>query len=298
VSEAEAEIAGVVVADATQQGFPLTYVSPGFEQLTGYGSDEVVGRSAAILQGPETDPRTVEVLRQAVAAGREAYVLILNYRADGTPFWNEVALAPQRDEDGQLVQYLGVQKDVTARLRADARIQELAYFDPLTGLTNRAAMHDQLRSALREARARDTELALLFVDLDDFRRVNDAHGHLVGDALLQAVADRLRSVVRTEDLLARPSGDEFLLLVRAPHDAAGIATDLAARVVGAVRKPFELAGLDRVHVRASVGVSTYPSDARSVEDLLRHADSAMYVAKGGGKDGFHLYERRAQATGR
>jgi diguanylate cyclase (GGDEF)-like protein/PAS domain S-box-containing protein len=297
VSDEHAEIAGVVVADATISGFPITYVSPGFEQLTGYPAGDVLGRSCSFLQGPETDPRAVDVLRRAVAEGREAYVTLLNYRSDGSSFWNEVALAPRRDEDGRLIQYLGVQKDVTTRLRAEARIHELAYFDSLTGLANRRAMHEELRQALTTAAGSRAQLALLFVDIDDFKRVNDTHGHLIGDELLQAVAERLRSLVRPGDLLARPGGDEFLLVVKNVADVSGLATELAARVVDGLREPFQHADLPPLEIRASVGVSTFPQDAESVEDLLRHADAAMYVAKGGGKDGFHVYRARAVPTG-
>jgi diguanylate cyclase (GGDEF)-like protein/PAS domain S-box-containing protein len=297
MSSAVQEIAGVVVADATVPGYPLTYVSPGFEALTGYRADDVLGRSCGLLQGPETDPRAVEVLRAALAEGREAYVTLLNYRADGTPFWNEVALAPQHDGDGRLVRFLGVQKDVTARTEADARIHELAYFDTLTKLANRAALQAELQSALRAAHGEGTELALLFVDLDDFKRVNDRHGHLAGDALLRAVADRLRAVVRPGDLLARPGGDEFTVLIRdVPTDVAAVAVDVAGRITAALRTPVEAGGVE-LDVRASVGISTFPRDAVTAEDLLRHADAAMYVAKGGGKDGFHVYRSRAARTG-
>ncbi|WP_445149527.1 diguanylate cyclase domain-containing protein [Baekduia sp. Peel2402] len=288
------DIAGVVIADATKAGFPLTYVSPGFEQLTGHRAEDIVGRSCAVLQGPETDPRSVALLREALAAGRDAYVTMVNYRADGTPFWNEVALAPQRDADGRLVQYLGVQKDVTDRIESAARIHQLAYFDTLTDLANRASLHAELQAALRRARAESTELALLFVDLDDFKRINDSHGHLAGDALLRAVAHRLRSVVRPQDLLARPGGDEFTLLIRdVAADVAGVATDLAARVITALHEPLDVDGVP-LEVRASVGVSTFPRDAVTAEDLLRHADAAMYVAKAGGKDRFHVHHSRVR----
>jgi diguanylate cyclase (GGDEF)-like protein/PAS domain S-box-containing protein len=291
------EIAGIVVADGSQPGFPLTYVSPGFEELTGYSSDQVLGRSCGLLQGPDTDPRSIDVLRQAVAAGREAYVTLLNYRADGTPFWNEVALAPQRDGEGRLARYLGVQKDVTTRLQASARIRELAYFDSLTGLANRSSLHDELAAAVDHAHLGETELALLFVDIDDFKRVNDTHGHLVGDELLRAVAQRLRALVRPGDVLARPGGDEFLLLIRDVADASATAIDIAARVVEALRRPIHLEGRMPLEVRASVGVSTYPHDAANLEELQRHADAAMYIAKSGGKDDFHVYHRRARPTG-
>ena len=297
MSQDQVQIAGVVVADATREGCPLTYVSPGFEQLTGYDAADMLGRKCSILQGPETDPRAVEVLRHAVASGTEAYVTILNYRADGTPFWNEVALAPQRDADGRVVQFLGVQKDVTARRLAEAQIHELAYFDTLTGLANRTAMHDEMTTALREARVDESQLALLFVDIDDFKRINDSHGHLIGDALLQAVGQRLRSVVRYGDVLGRPGGDEFLLLIKRVDDAAQLGTDLASRVVNGLREPFEIPARTPLEIRASVGVSIYPRDADTVEDLMRHADVAMYIAKGGGKDGFHAYQARATPTG-
>jgi diguanylate cyclase (GGDEF)-like protein/PAS domain S-box-containing protein len=290
-------VSGIVVVDVTQPGSPITYASPGFELLTGYSASEVLGRNCKLLQGPDTDPRSIAVLGDAVAEGREGYATLLNYRADGTPFWNEVSVAPQRDREGNVIRYLGAQKDVTARMRADARIAELSYFDSVTGLANRAALHDELRSALHDARVHDRELALLFVDLDDFKRVNDDYGHRAGDALLRAAADRLRSVIRPQDLLARQGGDEFLLLLKdLPGNATDVAAELASRVVAALREPIAVEGCT-LEVRASVGVSTFPRDAVNAEDLLRHADSAMYVAKAGGKDSFHVYRSRAVGLG-
>lgn len=297
MSQDQVQIAGVVVADATREGCPLTYVSPGFEQLTGYGAADMLGRPCSVLQGPDTDPRAVEVLRHAVATGTEAYVTILNYRADGTPFWNEVALAPQRDADGRVVQYLGVQKDVTARRLDEARIHDLACLDPLTGLANRTAMQDEMATALAEARLHDSQLALLFVDIDDFKRINDSYGHLAGDTLLEAVGQRLRSVIRDGDLLGRPGGDEFLMMIKRVDDVVDLAADLAARVVNCLRQPFQMPARTPLEIRASVGVSTYPRDAATIEDLMRHADVAMYVAKGAGKDGFHVHHARSTPTG-
>jgi diguanylate cyclase (GGDEF)-like protein/PAS domain S-box-containing protein len=297
MSQDQAQIAGVVVADATREGCPLTYVSPGFEQLTGYAAADMLGRQCSVLQGPDTDPRAVEVLRHAVATGTEAYVTILNYRADGTPFWNEVALAPQRDGDGRVVQYLGVQKDVTARRLDEARIRDLAYFDTLTGLANRTAMQGEMATALAEACLHESQLALLVVDIDDFKRINDSHGHLVGDTLLQAVGRRLRSVIRDGDLLGRPGGDEFLMMIKRVDNGADLAADFAARVVNCLREPFQLPARTPLEIRASVGVSTYPGDAATIEDLMGHADVAMYIAKGTGKDGFHVYHPRSAPTG-
>ncbi len=287
MTDQAAEIAGVVIADATVPGFPLTYVSPGFEELTGYRAQEVIGGKCSILQGPETDPEAVAELSRAIAEGREAYVTLLNYRADGTSFWNEVALAPQRDESGRVVAYLGVQKDVTARLAAERRVRELAYFDTLTGLANRATVERELETAVRAAGS-GGEVGLLFIDIDDFKHVNDVHGHLVGDELLLAVAERLRSVVRPRDLLARRGGDEVVILLTGGAALADRATQVAARVVGALREPTALS-VGALRISASVGVSSYPRDATSAQDLLRHADHAMYVAKRSGKNAFHIH---------
>lgn len=287
----DAEIAGIVVADATVEGCPVTYVSPGFEKLTGYAATEILGKKCSVLQGPETDPRAVDLLRRAIIEGREAYVTLLNYRADGSTFWNEVALAPQTDSYGRLVTYLGVQKDVTARLHAERRIQELAYFDVLTGLANRASMQRELGAAVTAAGEASTEVALLFIDIDDFKRVNDTYGHPVGDELLRAVAERLRSVVRPTDLLFRPGGDEFVVLMTGPRSLTDSATQVAARVLGALHDPMVLS-VGELRIGASVGVSSFPRDATTAEDLMRHADTAMYVAKRSGKDSFHVHRSR------
>ena len=294
MQKASADIAGVVIADATAPGCPLTYVSPGFEQLTGYRASEVLGGKCSVLQGPETDPRSVDLLRRAIAEGREAYVTLLNYRADGSTFWNEVALAPQHDPEGRLVSYLGVQKDVTDRLRSAARIEELAYFDTVTGLANRASMQRELDLAVVAAGESLTEVATLFIDIDDFKRVNDTFGHQMGDELLRLIAERLRSVVRPTDLLARIGGDEFLVVMTQSRALADTATQVAARVVNALHDPFRLPAGD-VRVGASVGVSSYPRDAKNAKDLLRHADMAMYIAKRSGKDAFHVHPARERA---
>src|SRR5919197_6209571 len=154
-------LSAIVVVDATAPDLPVTYVSAAFELLTGYGADEVRGRNLRLLQGADTDPRSVAVLREAIRAGREGSATLLNYRSDGTPFWNEISIAPERDAAGAIVRWLGVGRDVTDRMQAHARLRELAYHDGLTGLANRAALHDELRSAMHRARVHETELALL-----------------------------------------------------------------------------------------------------------------------------------------
>src|SRR4051794_39090476 len=141
---------GIVITDALRDDHPIVYVNPGFERMTGYSADELVGRNCRLLQGPGTDPSAVAELRAAVAELRGAKVVVRNYRKDGTPFWNEVVLSPVV-EDGRVTQYVGVQLDVTERRQAEEQVQFLAYHDPLTGLANRAQVQDRLAVAIREA---------------------------------------------------------------------------------------------------------------------------------------------------
>jgi diguanylate cyclase (GGDEF)-like protein/PAS domain S-box-containing protein len=289
-------LAAIIAVDAHAEGLPISWVSPGFELLTGYSAGEVVGRNPKLLQGPDTDPRAISLLTEAIAAGREAYVTLLNYRSDGTPFWNEVAIAPERDGGGGIVRWLGTQRDVTDRMRVSARLHELAYFDTLTGLANRAALHDELRSALHRARVHETEIALLQIDIDDFRRVNDKWGQQAGDALLRVAADRLRSVIRPHDLLARVGGDEFSLLLKDLPAGEGerVAKELAARILEAMREaPHEVGDL-RLETRVSLGIGLFrQGTTTSAGDLVHDADLAVEAAKAAGKDTVRVHRTKS-----
>jgi diguanylate cyclase (GGDEF)-like protein/PAS domain S-box-containing protein len=291
VPDLEGHAAIIVVEPAP--GLPICWVSPGFELLTGYGAAEVLGRNPKLLQGPHTDPRAVSVLTEAVAAGRDAFVTLLNYRSDGTPFWNEVAIAPQRDPgSGEILRWLGTQRDVTDRMRASARLHELAYYDALTGLANRSALHDELRSAMHRARVQETELALLQIDVDDFRVVNEKWGHPAGDALLRVTTDRLKSVIRPQDLLSRLGDDEFALLLKDLPAGEGerVARELGARILAAVRDEPHVVGDLRLETRVSIGVGVFrQGTTTSASDLLHDADAATRSAKAGGKDTLRVH---------
>jgi diguanylate cyclase (GGDEF)-like protein len=217
-------------------------------------------------------------------------VTLLNKRKDGTPFWNEVFLSPVFDDEGQLVEYIGVQNDVTDTRVAQDQAEYLAFHDSLTGLANRALLSRVLHRSVDRARHQDRQVALVFLDLDRFKEVNDAHGHAAGDELLRAVAQRLQSVVRPGDLLARQGGDEFALVMGdlESRTAASDALAVAEKVRGALAEPVEVAG-QPVAIRCSVGVSLLGRDAADADLLLRHADIAMYRAKRAGGAGVRLY---------
>jgi len=269
---------GIVIVDVLAADQPVVYVNPGFERLTGYAAAEVLGRNCRFLQGPGSDPTAIAELRAAVDEQRAAKVVLLNHRKDGTPFWNEVVISPIFRGD-RVTQYVGVQLDVTERRQAEERAQFLAYHDPLTGLANRARLQERLALALRDAGRQGLEVALLFLDVDDFKGVNDRFGHEAGDELLRQMTERLSGLVRPRDLLARHGGDELLLvLCDLPGNAAAMGARVAERVQEALRPPFLVAG-DALAVSASVGVAAYPADAVTAAGLLQRADAAMYAAK-------------------
>ncbi len=290
-----ATTSGVVIVDLAAPDQPMVFVNRAFEELSGFSREDVLGRNCRFLQTPDTDLAAVSRIRDAIAAGRECTETLLNHRGpQRTPWWNELHLAPVTDGDGRVVQYIGVQNDVTARVEAErrlireqdrtrqylARIEQLAYRDPLTGLPNRRRLQDQVEAALWEASASETALGLLFVDLDGFKAVNDLLGHAAGDELLVSVAERLRSRLRRSDLLARLGGDEFLIaLPGLDRDrAAGEATRVVDSLIAAVGEPLQLRG-EAVSVGASIGLAIAPEDGTDFAALLHVADQRMYAVK-------------------
>ena len=301
-----ATTSGVTIADMRLPDQPLIYVNEAFEQLAGLRRQEALGRNCRFLQSADTDPAAVARIRAAIDGGEECRETVLNLRGpDRVPWWNEIHLSPVLDADGRVAQYIGVQHDVTARVETEraliqerdrnqanlARIEELAYTDPLTGLPNRRRLEEQVETAIWDARSGSDTLALLFVDLDGFKAVNDRLGHAAGDELLQTVARTLRGRLRRGDLLARLGGDEFLVALTglAPETAATEARRVADELSAAVGAPVEL-GHRQVMVGASVGVGIYPRDGEEFAALLHSADVDMYARKTAAR-GFPVRQR-------
>ncbi len=270
---------GVTVASSAGDQ-PLVYVNAAFERLSGYSAAQLLGRNCRILQGPETDLSTVAELGAKLRAGTDAQVTVLNYRPDGSTWYNELYLAPVVDDGGHLTHYIGIQEDVTPRVQADRTVQHLAWHDPLTGLANRSMLSRHLETEIGRADETGTAIALLYLDLDEFKAVNDRFGHAAGDRLLQDLAGRLRAVVRAGDLLARHGGDEFLVVMsgirNAPHEAASRVAD---SIRDALREPVVLVDGFEAPVAVSIGFAVFPSDATDADGLLARADRAMYADK-------------------
>ncbi|MBS7457049.1 EAL domain-containing protein [Coralloluteibacterium stylophorae] len=279
---------GIAIADAAAPDLPLVYVNPAFERITGYGAAEVLGRNCRFLQGADTEQPARDALAHAVASQREARVLLRNYRKNGEMFWNELLVAPVRDESGAITHFLGIQNDVTERQRIQEQIAHRATHDELTGVPNRQLLIDRLEQAIRLGEAQAHAVGVAFVDLDDFKLINDSLGHAVGDEVLRTVAARLLASVGPTDTVARFGGDEFVLLASdQPQGALGEALE---RAYAALAQPIEVQGA-QLYVTPSIGYARYPDHGAAADLLLRRADLAMYQAKQRGRNCIVAYEQ-------
>ncbi len=268
--------------------------APTIEAITGYPPHELLGdngRPYLSIVHPDDLPHVSEIVTAAVER-REPYAV--EYRlihADGSTRWVQGHGQPIEAADGEVRSVDGVLFDVTERRTSEERLAHLALHDPLTDLPNRALFQEHLTVAIANARRSGSGGAVLFIDLDDFKLVNDSFGHAVGDELLVLVARRLRESCRAGDVVARQGGDEFLVLVQGSADSEpeAAAQVVAANLRIALAKPFALARTD-LYITPSIGASLFPADGDTAGTLLKHADIAMYAAKDAGRDGYRLYQ--------
>jgi len=283
----EAASNGVTIADARAPDMPLVYVNRAFEQMTGYPAAECLGRNCRFLQGGDRDQHGIEGVRHALAGGREARVLLRNYRRDGSMFWNELYVAPVRDESGELTHFVGIQTDVSEEHRYQRELAYRATHDALTGLPNRQLLRDRLQQAVLNAERYGRKAAAVFLDLDDFKLINDNLDHAAGDEALRIVANRLQAQVRETDTVGRFGGDEFVVVLTEQSDEEGVG-QVIRRLMRALSAPMEIGGASHV-LTPSIGWARYPDDGQDAETLLKHADMAMYQAKRGGRNRAERY---------
>jgi len=257
-------------------------------RIFGYPASRIAGRSALELVPRRLRERAAALLRGALLAEqREPGTThrVYGLHADGREIPLEVSFGESRDHGRRV--FTGVIRDITLRLQAENEIERLAYEDPLTRLPNRALFHDRLRQALAHAQRENEPLALMFLDLDDFKLINDSLGHTFGDGVLSEVGRRLVGVLRAEDTAARLGGDEFIVLLPRSGEADAV-EQVAGKILERVRGPIELQE-ETVLVTGSIGISRFPADGADPETLLRNADIAMYRAKEKGGNGFELF---------
>lgn len=279
---------GVVIADARQKDLPLVYVNSAFEEMTGYTAAECLGRNCRFLQGGDHDQAALQNIRHALGEQREARAVLRNYRKDGSLFWNELHLAPVHAADGSVTHYVGIQTDVSHRQYYEQELAHRATHDQLTGLPNRQLLMDRLQQAILNAGRYGREAAVVFIDLDDFKLVNDNLDHAAGDEALRVVAGRLRTLVRETDTVGRFGGDEFVVVLTEQTDEDGVA-QVIARISAGLSAPMQIGGIEHT-LTPSIGWCRYPDGGRDADTLLKHADMAMYQAKRQGRNRAVAYD--------
>jgi diguanylate cyclase (GGDEF)-like protein/PAS domain S-box-containing protein len=283
------QIPAVVYAD---RGHETIYVSPQIMDILGITQEAYLADPDLWLKMVHPDDHDwVQEQSEAFLAGEggdlDDYRMV---RPDGRIVWVRDRAFAHRDDAGRVILEQGLLFDVTELKDAEARVTHMAYHDALTGLANRELFQESLLLAVERARRDQASIAVLYLDLDNFKHLNDTMGHHAGDLLLAGLADRLRNSTRDVDLVARQSGDEFLILLAdlKPVDASGVIALVLERVVAALEDPIDLDGeLFRAH--GSIGVSRFPDDSHDAETLLRHADAAMYQAKRADPGSYRYY---------
>ncbi|SNT08284.1 PAS domain S-box-containing protein/diguanylate cyclase (GGDEF) domain-containing protein [Noviherbaspirillum humi] len=290
----------VMITEASpldEPGPRIVFVNKAFENTTGYRRDEVLGRSPRFLQGPGTQRCELDRVGNALRHCLPVQSELINYTKRGKPFWAQLDIAPVAVRSETPTHFVSVQRDVTRRKEDEHYIRQLAFYDALTGLPNRRLLMDRLAHALQIALRHAQSGAVMFIDLDNFKTLNDTMGHDKGDILLTLVAQRLQRFVRKSNTVARFGGDEFVILLEDldPQSdmAATQARILGEKILGAFQVPFDVAGY-RHSCTPSIGVALFNGEPVGPDEILKRADVAMYEAKASGRNGLRFFDKGMQ----
>ncbi len=287
---------GMLVTDAASV---IRRVNHAFTEITGYAPDEVIGRTPRVLKSDRHPPAFFAEMWQRIRHDGAWSGEIWNRRRNGEVYPQYLTITAVHGDNGAVTHYVGTFTDITRRKAAEAEIEYLAFFDPLTQLPNRRLLLDRLQHALAASGRSADQGALLFIDLDNFKTLNDSRGHAVGDLLLRQMALALIGCVREGDTVARLGGDEYVVMLedlgQSPDEAAARAEVIGRKILAAVGEPMLLAGQEH-HSSASIGITLFSGGGDTVEDLLKRADMAMYRAKAAGRNTLRFFDPMMQAA--
>ncbi|HOE43430.1 MAG TPA: EAL domain-containing protein, partial [Rhodoferax sp.] len=287
----EASSEGIIILDAGQK---VLSVNTAYCKATGYDFYEVIGEHLHMLLGntaAESDEELAGEISRTIAQRHEwqGEVLLRKRSGQTYPAWLMISAVRESNRKGTVSHYIGISIDITDRKRTEARVQFLAKHDALTELPNRALCVETLQAALKQAGNSGEYLAVLFIDLDRFKVINDTLGHHIGDGLLRSVAQRLQQAVRAGDLVSRLGGDEFVVILRDIKTGEQARWQVEQRLIPLVRQTHSVQG-HALNVSCSVGIAVYPTDGLDLDELMRRADAAMYEAKAGGRDAARVFD--------
>jgi diguanylate cyclase (GGDEF)-like protein/PAS domain S-box-containing protein len=266
----------------------FTFVNDAMCRTLGYSKEELIGMNYRVFAAKEDIEVLYRDFNRVYRTGETIKGLSYKFiQKNGTVGFGELSISAIKNEEGEVIAFRGIARDVTESKRLERELSDMVSHDFLTKLPNRMLFQDRLNVELAHAKRNDTNLAVMMLDLDRFKVVNDTFGHSIGDKLLRAAGELLVVLVRKSDTVARVGGDEFLVLL--PQIAKiEDATRVAQKILGAFRKPFVIDSY-QIRVTTSIGIVIYPEDGEDVDDLLANADTAMYWVKGHGRDDYALY---------
>ncbi len=283
---------GIMITDANRK---ILSVNPAFSILTGYSSEDAIGQTPALLKSDKHDQKFYEQMNKTIEEGNIWQGEIWNRKKNGEIYAEFISINPVLDDNGNIIHYVSIFADITQQKDNEEKLHYLAHHDYLTSLPNRVVLYENLQNALSLAQREKKITALLMLDLDRFKDVNDNYGHSSGDMLLQMVAFDLQSRIRSTDVIARLGGDEFAVLLRNVHNPQD-AADVAQSLIDVIEKPRRLPSGNNVYVGLSIGIAIAPEHGLSAEELMQHADIALYSAKSLSKGGFHFYSDEMTET--
>jgi len=265
----------------------IQYVNPGFEQITGWHRDEVLGKKTSLLKSGRHDQEFYRHMWDTLLEGHAFREVMLNKKKDNSLYFEDKTILPLRGDDGRVTHFISTGKDISELMRNQAQLDYLAFHDPLTNLPNRALFRDRLEQSLNRAHRQNGQVALLFLDLDRFKTINDSLGHTLGDRLLKEVSTRLNSCAREIDTVARLGGDEFTIILEdLTHPDQAVL--VAQKILDVLVEPFTV-DTREFHISASIGIALYPLDEKEPDALIKAADTAMYHAKEAGRNSYQFY---------